>query len=37
MKSRKKVKQELLKYDTGILCATTGFGKTVISSSIIAE
>lgn len=36
-KKQEKVKQELLKYDTGVLCATTGFGKTVVASSIIAE
>ena len=28
---------ELLKYDTGVLCATTGFGKTVIAAKIISK
>lgn len=28
---------ELLKYDTGVLSATTGFGKTVVGASLIAE
>lgn len=36
MKQAKAMK-ELLKYDNGILCATTGFGKTVISAKIISE
>ena len=36
-KKQEKAKQELLKYDTGVLCATTGFGKTVVASSVIAE
>ena len=36
MKQEKAMK-ELLKYDNGILCATTGFGKTVISAKIISE
>lgn len=29
--------QALLEYDTGILCAPTGFGKTVIAASLIAR
>ena len=29
--------QTLLEYDTGILCAPTGFGKTVIAASLIAR
>lgn len=28
---QEKVMKELLKYDTGVLCATTGFGKTVVA------
>lgn len=30
------VSRELLDYDTGVLCAPTGFGKTVISAALIA-
>ena len=29
--------QTLLEYDTGILCAPTGFGKTVVAASLIAQ
>ena len=29
--------KKLIDYQTGVLCATTGFGKTVISAAIIAE
>lgn len=29
--------KELLQYDTGVLCAATGFGKTVVASKIISE
>lgn len=36
-KKQENVKNELLKYETGILCATTGFGKTVIGAKIISE
>ena len=36
-KKQEDVKNELLKYETGILCATTGFGKTVIGAKIISE
>ena len=36
-KKQEKVMNELLKYETGVLCATTGFGKTVISAKIISE
>lgn len=36
-KKQQKAKQELLKYDTGVLCATTGFGKTVVAANLIAE
>lgn len=35
-KKQEKAMNELLKYDTGILCAATGFGKTVISAQIIS-
>ena len=34
---QEKTKCELLKYETGILCAPPGFGKTVISAKIISE
>lgn len=34
---QEKVMKELLKYDTGVLCATTGFGKTVVAANIISE
>lgn len=34
---QKKALQELIKYDNGILNAATAFGKTVVSSAIIAE
>ena len=36
-KKQEKAKNELLEYETGILCATTGFGKTVIGAKIISE
>lgn len=36
-KKQEKVMNELLKYDTGVLCATTGFGKTVIAAKIISK
>ena len=36
-KKQEKVMKELLKNDTGILCATTGFGKTVVGAKIISE
>lgn len=36
-KKQEKVKNELLQHETGILCATTGFGKTVIGAKIISE
>lgn len=29
--------QTLLEYDTGILCAPTGFGKTIVAASLIAR
>lgn len=32
-----KAMKELLNYDIGVLCATTGFGKTVVASKIISE
>lgn len=31
------VKSQLLEHETGVLCATTGFGKTVIGAKIISE
>lgn len=36
-KKQEKVKDELIKHDTGILSATTEFGKTVVAASIISE
>lgn len=36
-KKQEKAMKELLKYDTGVLCATTGFGKTVVGAKIISE
>ena len=36
-KKQERVMKELLKNDTGVLCATTGFGKTVVSAKIISE
>ena len=36
-KKQEKVMEELLKYNIGILCAATGFGKTVISAKIISK
>ena len=36
-KKQEKAMNELLKYDTGILCAATGFGKTVVSAKIISN
>ena len=32
-----KAMNELLNYDIGVLCATTGFGKTVVASKVISE
>lgn len=32
-----KAMNELLNYDIGVLCATTGFGKTVVASKMISE
>jgi len=34
---QKTATQKLLRYDTGVLSATTAFGKTVVAASIIAE
>ena len=34
---QQKAMDELLKNETGVLCATTGFGKTVVASKIISE
>ena len=36
-KKQEKVKNELLNHDVGVLCAPTGFGKTVIGAEIISE
>ena len=36
-KKQERVMKELLKNDMGVLCATTGFGKTVVSAKIISE
>ncbi len=36
-KKQEKVMKELITYETGVLCATTGFGKTVIGAKIISE
>lgn len=34
---QEKATKELLKHDVGVLCATTGFGKTVVGAKIISE
>lgn len=34
---QEKAMKELLKHDVGVLCATTGFGKTVVGAKIISE
>ena len=36
-KKQEKAMNELIAYETGILCATTGFGKTVIGANIISK
>lgn len=36
-KKQERAKDELLKNENGILCAATGFGKTVVASKIISE
>ena len=36
-KKQEKAMNELTSYETGILCATTGFGKTVIGANIISN
>ena len=36
-KKQEKAMNELISYDTGVLCATTGFGKTVIGANIISK
>ena len=34
---QKKAAEELMRFDTGVLCASTAFGKTVVASYIIAK
>ena len=34
---QEKAKNELLKHDVGVLCAPTGFGKTVVGAKIISK
>lgn len=36
-KKQEKAKNELMGNETGVLCAATGFGKTVVSAKIISE
>lgn len=36
-KKQEKAKNQLLNHDVGVLCAPTGFGKTVIGAEIISE
>ena len=36
-KRQEKAMNELISYETGVLCATTGFGKTVIGANIISK
>lgn len=36
-KKQEKTMKELLQYDVGVLCAPTGFGKTVVGAKIISE
>lgn len=36
-KKQEKAMNELISYETGVLCATTGFGKTVIGAKIISK
>ena len=36
-KKQEKAMNQLISYETGVLCATTGFGKTVIGASIISK
>ena len=36
-KKQEKAMNELISYETGVLCATTGFGKTVIGANIISK
>ncbi|MBO5349214.1 MAG: DEAD/DEAH box helicase [Clostridia bacterium] len=36
-KKQENAMEELLKHDTGVLCAATGFGKTVVGAKIISE
>lgn len=36
-KKQEKAMNKLISYETGVLCATTGFGKTVIGANIISK
>ena len=36
-KKQEKAMNDLISHETGVLCATTGFGKTVIGAKIISE
>lgn len=36
-KKQENAMNELIKHETGVLCATTGFGKTVIGANIISK
>ena len=36
-RKQEKAKNDLISHETGVLCATTGFGKTVIGAKIISE
>ena len=36
-KKQEKAMKKLLEYDVGVLCAPTGFGKTVVGAKIISE
>ena len=36
-RKQEKTMNDLISHETGVLCATTGFGKTVIGAKIISE